>query len=61
MRVGIPREIKRDEYRVALSPGAVEALSEAGHLVMVEKGAGLGAGIPDEDYEKAGRAPRLLR
>lgn len=54
MRVGIPREIKRDEYRVALSPGAVEALSEADHLVMVEKGAGLGAGIPDGDYEKAG-------
>ena len=54
MKIGLPREIKRDEYRVALSPGAVEALSEAGHPVMVEKGAGLGAGIPDEDYEKAG-------
>lgn len=54
MKIGLPREIKRDEYRVALTPGAVEALSEAGHLVMVEKGAGLGAGIPDEDYEKAG-------
>ena len=54
MKIALLKEIKQDEYRVALSPGAVEVLSEAGHTVMVETGAGLDAGIPDEDYEFAG-------
>ncbi len=54
MRIGLPREIKRDEYRVALSPGAVEALCAAGHAVLVERGAGLGAGVADADFERAG-------
>ncbi len=54
MRIGLLREIKQDEYRVALTPGAVEALVEAGHAVMVEKGAGLDAGIADAEYEAVG-------
>jgi len=48
--VGIPKEIKRDEYRVAILPVGVEELSRAGHQVLVETGAGLGSGIPDEMY-----------
>ncbi len=54
MRIGLPRESKQDEYRVALAPSAVEALSEAGHAVLVERGAGRGAGVLDEDYEGVG-------
>ncbi|MBI3127247.1 MAG: alanine dehydrogenase [Candidatus Tectomicrobia bacterium] len=54
MIVGIPKEIKKDEHRVALSPGAVEALAAAGHTVLVEKGGGAGAGIADKEYEDVG-------
>ncbi|MBI3025600.1 MAG: alanine dehydrogenase, partial [Candidatus Tectomicrobia bacterium] len=54
MIVGVPKEIKKDEHRAALSPGAVEALVSAGHTVLVEKGAGLGAGIADREYREAG-------
>ncbi|MBI4251953.1 MAG: alanine dehydrogenase, partial [Candidatus Tectomicrobia bacterium] len=54
MIVGVPREIKKDEHRAALSPGAVEALASAGHAVLIEKGAGLGAGIADREYREAG-------
>lgn len=50
MIVGVPREIKSDEYRVAMLPVGVEELSKAGHRVLVESGAGLGSGIPDELY-----------
>lgn len=50
MIVGAPREIKSDEYRVAMLPVGVEELTKAGHRVIVEKGAGLGSGIPDELY-----------
>jgi len=52
--IGVPKEIKRDEYRVAMLPVGVEELSRAGHSVMVEQGAGLGSGLTDEDYESAG-------
>ncbi len=54
MIVGVPKEIKRDEYRVALLPVGVEELTRAKHQVLVEKGAGLGSGIPDERYVEQG-------
>lgn len=56
MRVGIPREIKDNEYRVALTPAGVHELVGEGHEVCVERGAGLGSAIPDEDYAAAGAA-----
>ena len=54
MRVGVPREIKPDEYRVAMIPVGVELLTRAGHEVFVETTAGVGSGFADEDYVKAG-------
>jgi alanine dehydrogenase len=54
MIVGVPKEIKSHEYRVALLPVAADELRRAGNKVLIERGAGLGSGIPDEDYEKAG-------
>src|SRR6187402_2814068 len=54
MIVGVPKEIKSHEYRVALLPVGADELRRAGSKVLVERGAGLGSGIRDEDYEKAG-------
>jgi len=54
MIVGIPRETKRDEYRVGLLPVGAEELVRAGHEVLVERGAGAGSGLPDEAYSAAG-------
>ena len=54
MIVGVPREIKRDEYRVAMLPVGVEELTGRGHRVLVQRGAGLGSGIPDEVYAENG-------
>ena len=54
MIIGIPKEIKQDEYRVALIPAGVEEMLEHGHSVLVERGAGLGSGISDQAYERAG-------
>ncbi len=54
MIIGLPKEIKKDEHRVALSPGAVEAIVAAGHSVLMEKGAGLGAGIEDREFTAVG-------
>lgn len=54
MIVGIPKEIKDQEYRVAMPPGGVQQLVEAGHTVLVETGAGEGSYFHNEDYEKAG-------
>lgn len=54
MLIGVPKEIKREEYRVALTPAGAEALTHAGHRIMVEKGAGLPSGFTDDFYEKAG-------
>jgi alanine dehydrogenase len=54
MRVGVPREIKPDEYRVGLTPTAVREYVSHGHEVLVEQGAGAGAGYADEAYVKAG-------
>ena len=54
MIVGVPKEIKRDEYRVAMLPVGVEELSNSGHQVLIQQGAGLGSGLTDEDYAKHG-------
>lgn len=54
MIVGVPKEIKRDEYRVGMLPVGIEELRRAGHTVLVESGAGLGSGIPDEMYAEQG-------
>ncbi len=54
MIVGVPRETKRDEYRVALLPVGAEELVRAGHTVLVERGAGAGSGLPDEAYATCG-------
>ena len=54
MIVGVPKEVKSDEYRVAMLPVGAEELTAAGHTVLVETGAGLGSGIPDNLYEAAG-------
>ncbi len=54
MIVGVPKEMKQDEYRVALVPAGVEEMLKHGHTVLVEKGAGLGSSIPDEEYKRAG-------
>jgi alanine dehydrogenase len=54
MIVGVPREIKSDEYRVALRPVGARLLTEDGHQVWVQSGAGLGSGISDEAYVEAG-------
>ena len=54
MRIGVPTEIKNSEYRVALTHAGAHDLVRAGHEVVVESGAGLGSGIPDEAYAAAG-------
>lgn len=54
MIIGVPKEIKRDEYRVAMLPVGVEELIRAGHRVIVEAGAGLGSGLPDSAYLASG-------
>ncbi|WP_254174094.1 alanine dehydrogenase [Planktothrix pseudagardhii] len=54
MQIGIPKEIKDQEFRVGLSPGSVRVCCERGHQVFVETGAGNGAGFTDEDYTRAG-------
>jgi alanine dehydrogenase len=54
MRVGVPREIKPDEYRVGLTPTAVREYAARDHEVVVETGAGDGAGYPDAAFVRAG-------
>lgn len=54
MIVGVPKEIKNKEYRVGMVVAGVRALTQAGHKVLVQTNAGLGAGISDDDYRKAG-------
>src|SRR4051812_8099928 len=54
MRVGVPREVKNREYRVALTPAGVTELVRAGHEVLVERDAGEGSSIPDADFVAAG-------
>ena len=54
MKIGLPKEIKDNEYRVGLTPAGVQALENAGHEVYVQKTAGEGSGFTDEQYVKAG-------
>ena len=54
MKVGIPKEIKNHEYRVAITPSGVHELVVHGHEVFIEQGAGIGSSIPDAEYVAAG-------
>src|SRR5947208_8187513 len=54
MIVGVPKEVKQDEYRVAMVPAGVEELTRAGHTVLIQTGAGSGSGISDELYTANG-------
>lgn len=54
MRIGVPTEIKSDEYRIAMLPAGAEALTGRGHEVLIQSGAGAGSGITDEDFQVAG-------
>ncbi|MDA9856978.1 alanine dehydrogenase [Rubripirellula sp.] len=54
MIIGVPTEVKTDEYRVALLPVGVEELVARGHRVIVQSDAGMGSGLPNDDYERAG-------
>src|SRR5688572_23731727 len=54
MRIGVPKEVKPDEYRIAMMPVGVEVLTKNGHQVFVEAQAGAASGFPDEDYIRAG-------
>jgi alanine dehydrogenase len=54
MIIGVPREIKQDEYRVSLVPAGAYSLVKAGHQVLVEQGAGVGSGILDAEYKNVG-------
>jgi alanine dehydrogenase len=56
MKVGVPAEVKTDEYRVALTPSGVRELVDAGHEVIVQSGAGEGSAINDDDYAAQGAA-----
>src|SRR5271156_172003 len=52
--IGIPKEVKDDEYRVAITPAGVRELTSAGHTVYVEAGAGVGSALPDGEFERTG-------
>lgn len=54
MRVGVPKEIKNNEYRVAITPSGVMELVRHGHEVVIEQGAGVGSSIPDADFVASG-------
>ena len=54
MLIGVPKEIKPEEYRVALTPAGAEAFAQAGHRVLIEAGAGKGSGFTDDFYSAAG-------
>ena len=54
MLVGVPKEIKNNENRVAMTPAGVHELTQRGHRVLIEKSAGVGSGFSDDDYTKAG-------
>jgi alanine dehydrogenase len=54
MRIGVPREVKNNEFRVAITPAGAHDLVERGHRVLIETGAGIGSNIPDEEYTRAG-------
>jgi alanine dehydrogenase len=52
--IGVPKEVKQDEYRVAITPAGVRELTSAGHTVLVEEGAGVGSSLPDADFIATG-------
>ena len=54
MIIGVPREIKKDEYRVAMLPVGVKELVKAGHTVLIETGVGIGSGLPYDEYQLQG-------
>ena len=54
MLIGVPKELKNHEYRVAITPAGVHELSGRGHRVLVERGAGAGSALPDAEYVSAG-------
>ncbi|HEX8620106.1 MAG TPA: alanine dehydrogenase, partial [Thermoanaerobaculia bacterium] len=54
MRIGVPTEIKNNEYRVGMTPAGARDLSSDGHEVFVQQGAGNGSGFGDAEYEAAG-------
>lgn len=54
MIIGVPKEIKNNEFRVALTPAGVQALVRKGHRVLVERSTGIGSGIEDEEYAAQG-------
>ena len=54
MRIGVPTEVKPEEFRVAATPAGVRELTDAGHQVLVQSGAGAGSRLPDEEYAAAG-------
>ena len=54
MRIGVPTEIKSDEYRVAITPAGVREMVEHGHEVVIQSGAGEGSAISDERYSLQG-------
>jgi alanine dehydrogenase len=56
MRIGVPKEIKTQEFRVGLTPAGAKILTEAGHDVLIETGAGVGSSFVDEEYSRAGAA-----
>jgi alanine dehydrogenase len=56
VNIGVPKEIKRHEYRVGMTPHSVKAYVKHGHQVTIEKGAGIGSGYEDAEYEQAGAA-----
>ena len=54
MIIGVPKEVKADEYRIGMIPGGVEILVRAGHTVLIEKNGGVGSGISDAEYVRVG-------
>jgi len=54
MKIGVPSEIKTDEYRVAITPAGVRELSARGHEVLVQSGAGEGSAMSDADFQAQG-------
>jgi len=52
--IGVPTEIKNQEYRVGMVPGTARSLVERGHTVLIQRGAGIGSGIPDTRYTEVG-------
>ena len=54
MRLGVPKEIKRHEYRVGMTPQCVAAYRQEGHEILIESEAGVGSGYEDHEYEECG-------